>query len=197
MNTIIYTIDGKVYINLTNRCSNSCDFCVRNGKETFCDYYLWLDKEPSPEEVISLLEKYMDYNEFVFCGFGEPLFRLDAVVEIAGFLKSRNKTVRLNTNGQADLIQPGRNTPQLLKGLVDVISISLNATNAKKYQDICHCDFGDEGYNSLLRFAKDSKAEGIRVKLSVVDCVGDEEIRRAADIAERLGVELRVRKFVE
>ncbi len=197
MNTTVYTIDNKVYINLTNRCSNSCDFCVRNGRQTFYDYYLWLEKEPTAAEVIVKLHNYLEYSDFVFCGFGEPLYRLDAIVEIADFLKSKNKNTRLNTNGQADLIHPGIDTAKLLKDRIDVISISLNATTAAKYQDICHCDFGEEGYKSLLRFAKACKEKGIQVRLSVVDCIGEDEIRRAQEIAEGLGVELRVRKYVD
>lgn len=197
MNTTVYTIDEKVYINLTNRCSNSCDFCVRNGKETFCDYYLWLDKEPAATEIIAQLEAYMQHTEFVFCGFGEPLYRLDAITQIADFLKGRKKTTRLNTNGQADLINPGVDTAKMLKGRIDVISISLNATSAAKYHEICHCDFGEEGYASLLRFAKACKDEGLRVKLSIVDCISETEINKAKEIAESLGVELRIRKFIK
>lgn len=197
MNTTVYTIDDKVYINLTNRCSNSCDFCVRNGKDTFCDYYLWLNKEPTADEIIKELEGYMQYNEFVFCGFGEPLYRLDAITEIADFLKGRQKTTRLNTNGQADLINPGTDTAGLLKGRIDIISISLNATSAEKYQEICHCDFGEEGYASLLRFAKECREKGLRVKLSIVDCIGEPEIKKAKEIAESLGVELRIRKLIK
>ncbi len=197
MNTTVYTIDDKVYINLTNRCSNSCDFCVRNGKETFCDYYLWLDKEPAAADIISELERYMQYDEFVFCGFGEPLYRLDAIIEIAEFLKSRQKNTRINTNGQADLINHGVDTAKLLKGRIDVIGISLNATTAAKYQEICHCDFGEEGYASLLRFAKACKQEGLRVKLSIVDCISPTEIAQAKEIAKSLGVELRIRKYIK
>lgn len=196
MNTIIYEINEKIYINLTNRCSNNCDFCVRNGKETFCDYYLWLEKEPTAQEVISKLDDYMAYDEFVFCGFGEPLYRLDAIVEISKFLKTKNKKTRINTNGQADLITK-ENAPKILKGLIDTISISLNASTSAKYQDICHCEFGEEGYNSMLRFAKACKEEGLRVVLSIVDCIGEKEIQQSKEIAENLGVELRIREYIE
>lgn len=196
-NTIVYEIDKKIYINLTNKCSNNCEFCVRNGRQTFYDYYLWLDKEPTVQEVISELKNYMEYEEFVFCGFGEPLYKLDDIVSIAKFLKTNGKRTRLNTNGQADLICKNQNAAQKLKGLIDIISISLNASTAEEYHKICHCDFGEEGFYSLLRFAEDSKNQGIKVKLSIVDCIEKQEIEKAKEIAQRLGVELRIRKYVE
>lgn len=197
-NTIVYKINNKVYINLTNECSNNCEFCVRNGRETFYDYYLWLDKEPDVDEVIEAIKKdYLDYEEFVFCGFGEPLYKLVNVIKISKFLKSQGKRTRLNTNGQADIICKKENVAKSIKGLIDIVSISLNATSAEKYQMICHCAFGEEGYYSMLRFAESCKNEGIRVKLSIVDCIGEEEIEKAKEIAKKLGVELRIREYVE
>lgn len=196
MNTIVYKIGNKIYMNLTNRCSNNCDFCVRNGKDTFHDYYLWLEKEPTAEEVIAKLGDYMDYDNFVFCGFGEPLYRLDAIIEIAKFLKSKNKNTRINTNGQADLITK-ENVAKKLKGYIDTISISLNASTAEHYQEICHCEYGEEGFHSMLRFAKACKEEGLKVVLSIVDCIGEQEIKNSKEIAKSLGIELRIREYEE
>lgn len=196
-NTIVYVYKKKVYINLTNKCSNKCEFCVRNGKETFNDYYLWLKKEPEASEVIEKLKGYLDFDEFVFCGFGEPLYRLDNIIKISQFLKSKGKQTRINTNGQADIICKSDEVAQNIKGLIDIVSISLNATSAEKYQKICHCAFGEEGYFSMLRFAEDCKNAGIKVKLSIVDCIGEEEIQKAKEIAKNLGVELRVREYVK
>ncbi len=196
-NTVVYTLNQKAYINLTNRCSNRCDFCIRNGRETFYDYYLWLDKEPSASEVIKQLEPFLSYDEFVFCGFGEPLFRFDVILEVAEYLKSKGKKTRLNTNGQADLILPQRDAAKEIKGLIDIVSISLNASDAEKYQSICHCSFGVEGFYSMLRFAQSCKNQGIKTVLSVVDYIGQEEIEKAKKIARKLGVELRIRKYAK
>lgn len=197
-NTILYKIGESIYINLTNKCSNNCDFCVRNNKEKFYDYYLWLENEPTAQEVIEQIKaNFLDYNTFVFCGFGEPLYKLKEVIEISQFLKTKNKHVRLNSNGQADKICQNKQVAQQLKGLIDVVSISLNAISAKKYQEICHCVFGEDGYSSMLRFAKDCKESGIKVVLSVVDCIGETEIKKAKEIAQSIGVELRIRQYIE
>lgn len=194
MNTTLYRIGKNVYINLTNRCSNDCVFCLRNGKTEYKSYELWLEKEPETEEIIKNLPAFFDAEEFVFCGFGEPLFAFEKVTEIGAFLRSNGKKVRLNTNGQADLIA-GSGAAARLKGAVDTVSISLNASDAEKYQALCRCAYGEEGYYSLLRFAKECKDEGIKVVLSVVDTAGGEEIKKAEDIALSLGVGFRVRHF--
>lgn len=206
-NTIVYEIGEVIYINLTNRCSNNCDFCIRNDKEKFHDYYLWLEKEPTAKEIIAEInKKYLLYDDFVFCGFGEPLYRLNEIVEVATFLKSNKKNVRLNTNGQADQICVlgdsktkcgSEMVAKQLKNLVDVISISLNAPTATKYQAICRCVFGEEGFYSMLRFAKACKDECIKVILSVVDCISKQEIVEAKKIASEMGIALRVREYID
>ena len=59
MNTLTYVYDNKIYLNLTNKCSNNCEFCIRHTGDGVLDYYLWLDKEPTADEVIEDLKKYM------------------------------------------------------------------------------------------------------------------------------------------
>ena len=103
--TITYQIDNKMYINLTNKCNNDCTFCIRNTSEGVSGYHLWLDKEPTVQEVITNLEKGQNFSEVVFCGFGEPTYRYDAIVEIAKYSKEKGYKTRINTNGQSDLIR--------------------------------------------------------------------------------------------
>lgn len=193
---IVYEIDGNIYINLTNKCSNACAFCVRNTSDFYSGYGLWLKKEPTVEEVIDALKEKSDYKDFVFCGYGEPLYRLDAIVEIGKYLKSLGKNVRLNTNGQADLIVGG-NVAERLVGAVDTVSISLNEVNAEEYQRICRCVYGEEGYHSMLRFAKQCVDAGLRVKLSIVDVLGEEKKAKAKEIADNIGAELRIRELIK
>lgn len=193
---IVYKIGEKIYINLTNKCSNACTFCVRNNSSFYSGYGLWLEKEPSVEEVKEALKDYLSYEEFVFCGYGEPLYRADAIREIGLYLKSCGKKVRVNTNGQADLIA-GKGVAEKFAGAVDTVSISLNETNAADYQKLCRCRFGEEGFYSMLRFAKECKEAGLRVILSIVDVIGEEKIALAEKIAERVGAELRVRALIK
>ena len=196
MNTYSYSIDGKIYINLTNRCSNACDFCVRIN-DSYSKHSLWLEKEPTTEEVINSFDR-LDFEgtkEFVFCGYGEPIYKLQEMLEISEYLHKHGKTTRLNTNGQADLIW-GEEVAPKLKGYIDVVSISLNASNAKAYQDICHSEFGEKAFYSLLNFAKECKKYVPSVKLSLVDVVGEEEIKKAKELCDTLGIDLRVREYI-
>lgn len=197
MNTITYVYGDKIYLNLTNKCSNNCEFCIRRNNDGLLDYYLWLDKEPTADEVIADLEKYeLDkYDEAVFCGFGEPLYAIDVLIETADWLKAHGVKTRLNTNGQAGLIS-GPDTALKLKGRIDTVSISLNASDAEKYQKICHCKFNEEGFFEMLRFAVQCKKEGIRAVLSVVDVIGEEEVEKCRKVAKNVGVDFRVRTYV-
>ncbi len=212
MMIITYELGNKLYINLTNRCSNSCDFCLRTAKAnnfTHEDWRsdkdlggvgseLWLDKEPSVEEVIGSLESrdlYI-YEEIVFCGFGEPTERIDECIEVARWLKTKNLKVRLNTNGQANLIH-GRDVTPEMAGLFDVVSISLNNKNAKEYQEACHSEFGEEAFGALIEFGKRCVDLGIETVFSVVDLLPSEDIEQCRAIAESVGASLRVREYIE
>lgn len=194
-NTIVYDIDDKTYINLTNECSNNCTFCLRRNHDGIENYYLWLTKKPTAKEVISELEK-RKVEKAVFCGFGEPLYALDVLLEVAKYLKKIGASVRVNTNGQAKLIA-GSGVVKKMKGLVDVVSVSLNASTAEKYQNLCHSIFGEQGFYALLDFAKELKEEGIKVVFSVVDTIGAEEIEACRKVAESVGAEFRVRTYIE
>lgn len=195
-NTYTYRLGNSLYINLTNRCTNACDFCLRNCSKGYGGYELWLDREPEAAEVIREIGDPATYEEIVFCGFGEPVLRLDALCEIARYVKSRGGKIRLNTNGQGNLIH-GRSIVKDLKGLIDIVSISLNASNAQEYQNACHSEFGESAYYSLLVFARECSAASIEVVLSVVDIIGPEEVEKCKLIADSVGAKLRVRKFID
>ncbi len=191
----VYFLDGKPYINLTNRCSNACTFCVRNGKDSYFGNELWLSREPSEEEILAGLGDPKQYPEVVFCGFGEPTYRLDTLVAVGSEIRKRGGRVRLNTNGQADLIN-GYPTAPKLKTAVDFINVSLNEASAEKYQAVCRSAFGEKAYDALIAFAVSCKNEGIETCFSVVDCIGKEDVDRCREIADRAGIPLRVRKFI-
>ncbi len=196
MNTYSYAIDGKIYINLTNRCSNACDFCVRLT-DSYFEHSLWLECEPTTEDVINSFQK-LDFEgteEFVFCGYGEPTYKLQEIIEISEYLHRHGKRTRLNTNGQADLIW-NDDVAKKLEGVIDVCSISLNAASAKAYQNVCHSEFGEKAFYSLLNFAKNCKKYLPKVVLSLVDVVGTEEIEKAKELCQELDIDLRVREFI-
>lgn len=190
---ITYQIGNKLYLNLTNRCSNDCEFCVRRNSEGVAGYKLWLDEEPDYQEVIDQIGDPSRYKEIIFVGFGEPLYKLELVKKVARWLKERDAIVRVDTNGHANLIH-GRNVVPELEGLIDNISISLNAATAEKYDQLCHSVYGKKAYDAMLNFAKEAKKYIPKVILSIV-AYDDVDIEKAGQIAEELGVEFRVREY--
>ena len=200
--TITYELGNSLYINLTNRCTNNCVFCVRNnhdgvnGKDN-----LWLDREPGIEEIKSDFKtrNLTSYDSIVFCGYGEPLIRFDDVIQISKWIKEQlpDIKIRINTNGQANLIC-GRDVTPELKGLIDTISISLNADNANKYQELCKSCYGTDAYNAVLEFAALAKKYVPHVILSVVDKdMTPKEIDACRSIADKCGVKLRIREYIK
>jgi len=194
--TITYEIENLLYLNITNRCTNNCTFCVRNNSDGVADgLNLWLEREPTVDEVLEDISKLeiSKCKEFVFCGYGEPMMRTSDLIEICKKLKaSYNMPIRINTNGQGNLINGCDVTP-LLKGLADTISISLNAKDKQAYQALCMSDFGETAFEGILDFAAKCQKYIPHVVLSVVDLISGEDIQACKKIAEGIGVDFRVR----
>lgn len=198
MMTILYEIGDKLYINLTNKCPCNCTFCIRkNGAGAYGSDPLWLDRDPSAEEVISALkEKNPDnYKEVIFCGYGEPTEALGVLIEVGKYIKSTSKTpVRINTNGLSDLIH-GEKTAQRLKGVVDTVSVSLNAGTKEEYLTVTVPCFGEKSYEAMLDFASDCKNYVPCVKFTIVDVIPEAEIEKCKEISKERGIPLRIRKY--
>ena len=195
MDTYVYRIGNNLYVNLTNRCSNRCTFCVRNGKETFEGYALWLKGgEPTAAQVTAALGE-CDCDEVVFCGFGEPTYRLDVMSEVCGYVHAHGKRTRLNTNGHGSLIN-GRNIAPELAGKLDGINISLNASDARRYKALCRPLY-PAAFEEMLAFARACRDRGLNCWFSVVDCIGEEEVAACRNIADAVGIPLRVRPMIE
>lgn len=200
--TITYEYYNSLYVNITNRCSNACTFCVRtkhdnvNGEDD-----LWLEREPTVDEIKQdFMTRDLDkYNQVVFCGYGEPTERFDDLISVAKWLKSikPDMPIRINTNGQANLINDRDVTPDM-EGIIDTVSISLNAPNAKEYQELCISRYGEEAFSKLQEFAVLSKKYVGEVVFSVVDkTMPPEDIEACRNIAEKCGVKFRVREYIE
>ncbi len=194
--TILYDYKESLYVNITNKCPCSCVFCIR--KET--DHVgnsdsLWLDHEPTVEEVKNEFKKFNleYYDEIVFCGYGEPLVRINEVIEIAKYIRSiSDLKIRINTNGLSDLIH-NKKTAILLKDKIDSVSISLNAPNKIRYNEVTKPKFGEKSFDALLNFAKDCKEYIEEVNFSVVDEINNDEIEEAQKLADKMNIVLRVR----
>ena len=188
------------YVNSTNRCSCACTFCLRNTKEMLESNSLWLKEEPTVEMIIEEFKKYdlNDFKEVVFCGFGEPLARHDDLMKVAKYLKeTRNDLlIRINTNGLSSVTLKRDITPDF-KGLIDTVSISLNAPDKEEYYQLTRARYGIDSFDHMLDFAKKAKQYVKNVILTVVDIIGEEKIIKCQNIADELGVTLRVRPFEE
>ena len=198
--TITYEVGTALYVNITNRCSNRCDFCIRNnGDGAYGSDPLWLEREPTRDEIFSAIsvanpEK---YSELVFCGYGEPTERLYDLIWVASKVKEEfDVKIRVNTNGHSSLIH-GEDTAPLYAGVIDTVSISLNAPNAKEYNRICHSRFGEAAFDGLLDFASRVKIHVPNTMFTVVDvALTVEEIAECQALADSIGVVLRVRKYI-
>ncbi|MFC1637696.1 TatD family nuclease-associated radical SAM protein, partial [Candidatus Margulisiibacteriota bacterium] len=191
-----YPVGDSLYLNITNRCTNQCQFCIRYKTRQFNKKYeLWMDHEPSADEVIKAIGDPTKYKQIVFCGYGEPLLRLETVKTVAKELKMKKVKIRIDTNGHANLFW-GRNILPELKGLIDIMSISLDAENAKVYGQICASFYGEKAYPAVIDFIKEAKKYIPEVEATVVDLPVIDQ-KACQKIAEDLGVEFRVRSYYE
>ncbi len=200
MADIIYTYAGSAYMNITNKCPCRCIFCIRsNGDGLGSAESLWLKGDPTIEEIKAEIDNFdfSQYNEVVFCGYGEPTQALDNLIEAAKYLKEKHSLkIRLNSNGLSDLIN-GKPTAHLFEGIVDSISISLNAPDSATYQKVTRSKFGADSYPALLKFAEDCKKYIPSVKFTVVDVITEDEIEKCRKIADEMGIPLRVREWIK
>ena len=195
--SIVYDYFGGLYLNITNRCPNACEFCIRNFTNSLGDAdSLVLKKDPTVEEVKKELKNWdvSAYDEVVFCGYGEPTERLPEVLELARHIKARyGRQIRINTNGLADLIW-GRPTAQDLAGVVDAVSVSMNEADAEKYNDLCHPKFGLKSYDAVIRYIEDVREYVPYVAVSVVtSAISRESVAKCCAKAEELGVVFKMR----
>ena len=197
--TITYVVDGALYINVTNRCTNNCEFCIRkNGDGAYGSDSLWLEREPTEDEILdSVFSRDLStYSEIVFCGYGEPSIRLETVVSVAKKIKEKYPIkVRINTNGHSSLYH-GYDTAPEYAGAFDSVSISLNTPSSERYDEICRPHYNGS-YDAMLSFAREVKKYVPGVILSVVkDFLTPEELDECHRIADEIGVYLKVRDYI-
>lgn len=193
--TLAYKIRNSLYLNITNRCSNRCVFCPKFEDLIVKGHELKLSHEPTAAEVIAAIDAAGDFEEVVFCGYGEPLVRLDLVKEVAIEMKRRGHQVRVNTDGQANLVH-GRNILPELAGLVDCVSVSLNAAEAATYLKLCNTPFGEGGFEGVCAFLKEATRHIPQVVASAVTVPGV-DVEKVRALATELGAEFRVREYQE
>lgn len=195
MNTIAYTYGDNLYLNITNRCMMACPYCIKHKwSNDFRGNDLKLEKEPTVEEVIRAIEDPKKYNEIIFCGYGDALVKPEEVAEISKWVKDNGGKVRINTAGLANRYH-GKNILPMLKGLVDVISISLNGTNPDEHNKINRPMFKEESFNEIINFAKLAKEYIPEVVITAVELPGL-DVSKIEKIAKESGVNFRVRPYL-
>lgn len=203
MMTISYEYEKGLYVNLTNRCDCACVFCLRHNGHKGSIYAddLWLEHEPTRQEALAdLLSRDLpSYEELVFCGFGEPMYRVDDILWLCDELKQRVPglpPIRINTNGHANLIH-GRDVTPLLKGRIDALSISLNASTPERYVAVTHPRDGVPAWEAMLDFTKKACRYVPKVILTIVDRDSSPaELAACRALAQELGAALRVRAYI-
>ncbi len=194
---ILYTYKSNVYLNITNACPCNCEFCIRRTTDTVGESSsLWLSHTPSFEDVKAAIDSFdfTDYNEAVFCGYGEPTASFDVLIKTAKYLRRIGIKTRLNTNGLGNLIHK-RDISKEICDNIDFVSISMNESDAEKYDAIVHPVFGIKSFDAMLDFGRSCRKYTENVAFTVVDVIGEEEIAECRRIAESLGIPLRVRKY--
>lgn len=198
MADIIYTYNNNVYFNITNRCTCRCIFCIRNEHDTLGEAKeMWHDHNPSWEEIKTAIDgfDFRPYKEAVFCGYGEPTCAYDNLILAAKYMKELYPDIklRINTNGLGELFNKKSIAEEMAK-YIDYVSISLNAPNAKRYQEVTRPCFED-AFKDMIAFSKKAKELFETVQFSVVDVINAEEIKASKALANELGITLRVRTF--
>ncbi|MDD6211795.1 MAG: TIGR04100 family radical SAM protein [Clostridiales bacterium] len=196
---ILYKVHNNLYVNLTNRCPCACTFCLRQTMDRIGESdRLWLEREPSAQEVIDEFAKWdmSQFEELVFCGFGEPTMALDTLLPVARYVKDTfRKPIRINTNGLGDLIHGRDITPDFV-GLIDTISISLNTPNAQRYHELVRSKFGDQSFDAMIRFARNCVKAVPHVVMTTVDTtLTKEEEAQCQEICDSIGASYRIRPW--
>ena len=196
---IFYDLNGSLYANITNKCPCACRFCLRNnGDSVGGNDSLWLEHEPTIDEIKSAFDEVdkSKYNEVVFCGYGEPMERASDLIEVAKYIKEKSDLrIRINTNGLVLLMHPSFDLSSM-EGLIDSLSISLNASDPEKYYYITNSKFGLPSYNSMLSFAVSASAFVPNVVFTIVGVVDEEEVNACKERAADLGIPLKIRSYI-
>lgn len=201
MADIVYTLEGGVYLNITNKCPCNCAFCIRSKGDAVGDAEkLWFDEEPTIEEIKKAIDDY-DFTKVdsaVFCGYGEPTNAYDNLIEAAEYIKSIHPSInlRLNTNGLSDLIN-GRATAKELSAVFDTISVSLNEPTSEKYDKITRNIYPGKAFDAMLAFTRECVKYCKDVRMTVVDVISEEEIEQARLVCESTGARYKVRSFAK
>jgi len=190
----VYQIRNSLYVNLTDRCTLTCQFCPKhNGSTTVKEHELSLNQLPSAETIIALIQDPSRYDEIVFCGYGEPTLRLKPLLEIAHWVKQQGGKTRVNTDGLGSLVNKRNIVPELAE-CIDSLSISLNAQNESVYQKHCQPALANS-YQAVQTFIQQAAAQIDDVQVSAINGLEGVDVAKCREIVESLGAEFKQREL--
>ncbi|MAE05072.1 MAG: radical SAM protein [Nitrospinae bacterium] len=194
--TIAYPLSGKLYLNITNRCYNACLFCGLLSDRVFVGHDLTLESDPGVEAILEAAGDPGRYEEVVFSGYGEPTTRLEELKQVALELRGRGaKRIRLATNGLGNRVNGRSILPEFL-GLIDAISVSLQAESPEAYEKVCKTKEIENPYPSVKEFVSEAKRLFGDVEVTAVDMPGIIDIEACEKVArEELNVSFRRHSF--
>jgi len=190
--TIAYAIGENLYLSITDRCTLECEFCPKTqGSMQARGFDLTINQRPSADRIIAAIDNVTNYNEIVFCGFGEPTLRFKTLLVVAKWIKSEGGKIRINTDGLANLAHK-KNILFQMQGLIDSLSVSLNAQNEKIYN--LHCQPQLPGsYQAMLDFLKEAPKYVPNVTATAIDGLAGVDIEQCKFLAKELGVKFKKR----
>ncbi|MBV1950805.1 MAG: TatD family nuclease-associated radical SAM protein [Cycloclasticus sp.] len=194
MDTLVYDIGNSRYVNLSDRCSLRCQFCPKtHHKLQLNEYDLTLEKRPTTQAIIGELGDPTQFDEVVFCGFGESTLRLKELISVATFVKNNGGSVRLNTDGLGSLVNKRNILPEL-STCVDALCVSMNAQDEDIYNR--HCQPTLKGsYVAMLEFLADAPNYIQQVTATAIDGLEGVNIKTCEALAAERGVSFRRREL--
>lgn len=195
---VVYHLENKVYLNITNRCTNQCYFCLRKFKSGVAGFNLRLQSEPTLHEIKSELKSKLSHrrwDEIVFCGFGEPTIRIKTLLDASNWINRELKLpICLNTNGHALLLYPKRDiVKQLKESGISKLSVSLNAPNSALYNEVCRPVF-ENAFEKVLEFIELSRDMGFKMQVTAVT-IPEISVSAVEELASRMAVRFKPRMY--
>jgi len=190
---VVYKYNNNLYINISNQCTNRCQFCTARFSDYFAGYNLRLNREPTVTEIVKAVARYREEKEVTFCGYGEPFTKYSLLLKSAQRLKSQRYKIRVVTNGHANLIM-GKNILPELKGLIDRISVSFHVDDEEKYNRICQPQFGEQTFSKIKEFVLEAKKYIPWVEITFLNLPGL-DIQKCKQLAQELSVNFRLREY--
>ena len=155
------------------------------------EYDLSLTHRPEPKEIIVAIGNPKNYEQVVFCGYGEPTLRLKVLMEVARYIKENGGKVRVNTDGLANLVHKRNVLPEMAPH-VDALSVSLNAQNTAVYEQHCRPTIPNS-YSAVLNFLQLAPHYITDVTATAIDGLEDADINACMRVANNIGAKFRKR----